>query len=564
MPNHFSCRLRRRIHSILRVASFAALATVFFATPPAFATSYPVGPGRSYPTPSDVPWESLAAGDSVLIYAKPTPYRDKWVICRAGTQVAPIVVRGIPDGAGTLPVIDGANAVTRGALNFWNENRGIIKIGGANNPPDLMPAWIVVESLDIRGARPENTFTGRDGLTSYANNASSIYIEKGQHVIVRGCHLHDCSNGFFCASQTSDLLVEKCWIEDNGNVGSIYEHNNYTEALGIVFQFNHFGPLRAGAGGNNLKDRSAGTVVRYNWIESGNRQLDLVESDFDELINDPSYRKTFVYGNILVEPDGAGNSQILHYGGDGGVIANYRHGVLYFHHNTVVSRRAGNTTLARLSSANDSADVRNNVIYVTATGGHLALLDSTGRLVATKNWMKTGWVASHSGGGVNVIDNGQVTGSSPGFVNEAGDNFELAAGSACIGQAAILLPEVLPEHEPVFEYVRHMMSRARLDDGDPDIGAYERGTGTGVVAIESGATSTIRVLRNPFREQCEILLPDSIGPHSVEVWDIAGRRVGHFSRIDGARWTWAPDRSTPPGLYFIRAGKLSARVTYVR
>jgi hypothetical protein len=31
-----------------------------------------------------------------------------------------------------------------------------------------------------------------------------------------------------------------------------------------------------GAGGNNLKDRSAETVIRYNMIEGGNRQRDPV------------------------------------------------------------------------------------------------------------------------------------------------------------------------------------------------------------------------------------------------------------------------------------------------
>ena len=75
---------------------------------------------------------------------------------------------------------------------------------------------------------------------------------------MRNCALHDCGNGFFASSQSSDVIVEGCQIYDNGIEGSIYEHNNYTEARGIIFQFNHFGPLRTGCPGNNLKDRSAG------------------------------------------------------------------------------------------------------------------------------------------------------------------------------------------------------------------------------------------------------------------------------------------------------------------
>jgi len=29
----------------------------------------------------------------------------------------------------------------------------VIKVGGANNPPDTMPAWIIIESLEVRGAQ---------------------------------------------------------------------------------------------------------------------------------------------------------------------------------------------------------------------------------------------------------------------------------------------------------------------------------------------------------------------------------------------------------------------------
>lgn len=45
-----------------------------------FATIYPVGPGKTYTTISNVPWESLAAGDTVLIYYKDSPYKEKFVL----------------------------------------------------------------------------------------------------------------------------------------------------------------------------------------------------------------------------------------------------------------------------------------------------------------------------------------------------------------------------------------------------------------------------------------------------------------------------------------------------
>jgi len=547
-----------------RLATILPLVLLSTLVRPAAATTYRVGPGHPYAGIGNVPWESLAPGDSVLIHARPAPYAEKWVICRVGTATQPIVVRGIPDGSGNLPVIEGANATTRTQLNFWSENRGIIKVGGANNPPDTMPAWIVIENLDIKGARSTNSYTGRSGVATYGANASAIYVEKGQHIVVRGCRFHDCGNGFFCAWQTTDLLVEGCRIDDNGNVGSIFEHNNYTEAFGIVFQYNWFGVLRAGAGGNNLKDRSAGQIVRYNWIEGGNRQLDLVDSDFPEIFDDPSYRNTFVYGNVLLEKGDDGNSQIVHYGGDSGTLAQYRKGTLWFHHNTVVSRRTGNTTLMRLSSASEAADVRNNIVFVTAAGNRLGILDQTGTATLTKNWLKTGWINSHSGV-ANVFNNGQVTGSDPGFVNAALDSFELKATSPARDQAAALIAPVTPDHVPVRQYVKHQSHMARPDDGLRDIGAYEYAVPGGVPDAGGLAPPILSVFPNPSRGPVTIQL--AAGPLTQSplwIFDMQGRLVARVEATAARRWTWKPNAGTAPGVYFARLGAVTGRVILER
>ncbi len=448
------------------------------------ATTFEVGPGKPLAAIGDVPWESLAAGDTVLIYARPTPYREKWVISRAGTAAQPITVRGIPDASGNRPVISGDGATTRLALNYTNEQRGIIKIGTAS--PDVLPQHIVIESLDVRNAKPGYTFTDDAGTAgvAYIANAAAVYVERGQHVTIRDCILHDAGNGLFIGiydGDTQDILVEGNYIHDNGNSGSAFEHNSYTAAVGITFQYNRYGPLCTGCGGNGLKDRSIGTVVRYNWIESGNRQLDLVDAEDDpSLIVDPAYRTTYVYGNVLIEPDGAGNSQIVHYGGDSGDTDIYRKGTLHFYENTVVSTRSGNTTLLRLSTNDESADVRNNVVYVTATGNRLAMLDGAGQLALRANWFKTGWVSSHSGlTGTITTPVPNVTGSSPGFVNEAGQDFHLTSGSACRDAGTSLNAGVLPTHAVVREYEKHQASTARPVDGTLDIGAYE---------FDSGAT----------------------------------------------------------------------------
>ena len=450
------------------------------------ATVYEVGPAKPYANIGDVPWESLQAGDTVLIHWRSTPYREKWVICRQGTAEAPITVRGVAGPGGERPVIDGQGATTRLALDYWSETRGVIKIGGASIPADTMPRYVVIENLDIRNASTPFSFTDDGGATqSYAANASAIYVEKGEHITVRNCLIHDSGNGFFVASSDAavsrDILVEGNHIYDNGNTGSIYEHNNYTAAAGIVFQYNWFGPPRAGASGNNLKDRSAGTVVRYNWIEGGNRQLDLVDAEDSSLIRaDPRYRETHVYGNVLVEPDAAGNRQVVHYGGDSGATATYRKGVLHFYNNTVVSRRTDRTTLFRLSTNDERADARNNVFYVAAAAGStLSLLDATGTLDLTHNWLKPGWVATFGTLSGTINDDGTaVTGAAPGFADEAGQDYRLGPASACVNAGGALNAGVLPAHDLLRQYVRHQSSEPRPADGLTDIGAFEFGSAT--------------------------------------------------------------------------------------
>ena len=303
----------------------------FFCLPlPVGAATYEVGPGKAYANIGDVPWEEMKAGDLVRIHWRPEPYREKWVIAVAATQQQPFTVRGEANAEGQLPVIDGRDATTRSQINFWNEERCVIKIGGANQPNVAEPSWVVLENLDVRSARPPFQFSGRSGLSNYSRNAAAIFMEAGRNVTIRNCILRDSGNGLFISHASRSVLIEGCSIYDNGIEGSIYEHNAYTAAIGIVYQFNHLGPLRAGCLGNNLKDRSAGLVVRHNWIESGNRQLDLVDAeDSMELSADPSDRTNFVYGYILVEPDGAGNSQIINYGGDSGAEDIYRKGTLY-------------------------------------------------------------------------------------------------------------------------------------------------------------------------------------------------------------------------------------------
>ncbi len=521
-----------------------------FAIGSASAAIYEVKPDTPLDTIAEVPWATLQPGDTVLIHWKAAPYKEKWVICRQGTAALPITVRGVPNTNGDLPVIDGSGAVTPPNLNFASEQRGVIKVGSANVPADTMPKYITIENLDIRSAHPDYQFSDDGGNTqTYTSAASSIYVEKGENIVVRNCRLHDSANGFFVASSdetvSRDVLVEGNYIYGNGITGSAFQHNNYTAAIGITFQYNRFGPLRAGANGNALKDRSAGTVIRYNWIESGNRQLDLVDAeDSAQIRNDAGYHKTFVYGNILIEPEGAGNSQVSHYGGDSGAEDTYRKGKLYFYNNTVVSTRAGNTTLFRLSTNDETCDARNNIFYNTAAGANLAMLAEAGTLSVSNNWIKSGWRNSHEGGGgfggSVTIAGAFIIGTAPGFTDAATQDFRLTSTSAAINAGTVLHADA-SANNVARHYVKHQLSEARPISGALDLGAYE-----------FAAAAPVQIIVSDF-------------PPAIK-----GRFYHHTLQATGGsgNYIWTiPAGTLPPGLYLdpatgVIGGKLALKGSF--
>ncbi len=460
-----------------RVVHVALLATVLLLTavmPSAVngAQELRVGPSGDLATPDRVPWDALEPGDSVLIEWRAQPYRAKWVLCCRGTDEQPIVIRGVPGPDGELPVIEAENAVTPVSLDFWSGERGVIKVGGAGFAPDLVPGHIVIENLEIRGARPGKFFVSRRGILQYSDSASAIYVEKGDHITVRNCVLHDCANGFFTAFESADVLLDGCHIYDNGLEDSIYQHNAYTESAGMVYQFNRFGPLREGCPGNNVKDRSAGLVVRCNWIEGGNRQLDLVDAEEGEVIRrDRRYDTAYVYGNVLIEPDGAGNNQIVHFGGDNGPEESFRQGPLYFYNNTVVSQRSATTTLLRLSSNDVTARVFNNILYVAAPGNHLAIVDDTGIVELSNNLVKPGWRSAHGDmRGIIRAERNLESDATP-FTDVSSLDFTLREGSPALDRG---IDEFPPRFEVDLEFSGERGSRARPENGPIDLGAFEQ------------------------------------------------------------------------------------------
>ncbi len=433
-----------------------------------------VGPGRQYENLGDVPFETLQAGDLVRIHWREEPYREKLLISGVGTEENPIVITGVPNDAGELPVISGDGATTRSQLTFANQDRGVITIEGP-----AKPRWIIIANLAVRDGKPGYFFTDSSGAQKeYRTNAAAINLIRGEDIKILNCDITNSGNGLFVASYwepdcdsgwcgndayiSKNILVEGCRLYLNSFAGNNRNHNIYSEALNITFQYNWIGGVVEGANGNGLKDRSAGTVIRYNWIVA-NRPIDLVESEFPQLIDSPEYREAHVYGNVIIKTPGVANDRIVHYGGDNGDETFYRKGVLYFYNNTVIAVR-DDSCLFGLETDDESAEVWNNILWADpAIAETFHIIDGQGSANLHNNWISEFYTAKQSPGGV-VTEEGTVAGSDPGFLNAAEQDYRLAENSAARG---IAVPTPVSDTHPVlFQYVpeRKMTDRTHATD----------------------------------------------------------------------------------------------------
>ena len=485
-------------------------------------TTYHVGPTYPKTKLNQVPWNTLGAGDVVNIHYDVNPYKEKFLISTSGTLANPIKIIGIAGPNGEKPIIDGdhANAISGQICYSATQPYGLIFIEpgldangncpmGAYGP---IPHDIIIDGLEIRNAHPTSTYSVDGGSqVNYSSFSCGIYAERVQNLTVRNCNFNHCGLGLFINSKygthalSKNILIEKNYFTQNGVVGDGHDHNSYVEAENVIYQYNFYDHLVWGSYGASLKDRSAGNIIRYNWIVASDGhaiQIPEAQGGLGYLDQLPSYKQTFVYGNVIFNGI-KGAARIVRYGGDQGIYANYRQGTLYFYNNTVINE--GNkygvpdarwqTSLFLLADSgevgnvpiSDKVDCRNNVIYNTvATSGQnpstfcLMSTDLTGMVNMTNNWLSPGIVDFYTGfqttntGTVTHITSiyGNAGQNNPNFNDYPNQDFSLSPLSNAVNQGTILSPAA--SNNPVLEeYVKHFSSKLRNIVGPIDLGAYE-------------------------------------------------------------------------------------------
>lgn len=457
---------------------------------------FPVGPGQKYASLGAVPFEALKAGDTVRVFWREQPYREKLMIGGIGREKNPIRVCGVPGPAGQLPVIDGQDATTRPELDFpfdGHQVRGLVIIGHPHDQPwENTPSHIVFEGFEVRNGAPPFSFTNRAGKkTPYSNIAAGIFVERANHVTIRGCRVTANNNGLFIGAGgddvtlTRDVLIEGNHIYGNGSIADYYEHNVYNEASNVVYQYNRFGAPRigkTGMQGANIKERSAGVVIRYNWIEDGAHILDIVDAQEAKAVTKamPSFHATHVYGNVIIRGTTPSGS-LVHYGGDSGIYADYRKGTLFFYHNTVIIRNDSyrdytRTAIFELSTNDEHLDSRNNIYFSTTEPNSLRVIGmfgardqiTSGISTFAGDWVGNGFTPFDLTPGLNVQIRAKVQnlekmkrGAAPGFRDAKGEDYSI--GSSDLGAPVALRPEVPVNLLPTSQYVRHQRSKPRSD-----------------------------------------------------------------------------------------------------
>ncbi|MDH5765413.1 MAG: hypothetical protein OEZ38_05290 [Gammaproteobacteria bacterium] len=488
----------------------------------AYSVDYHVGPGQALLELDQVPWLELVAGDTVNIYYRAEPYRTKIGLRAQGTEAQPIVIRGLPGINGEKPVISGQNARTPASLaqaGFfsaqYDENLALILIkrGPNDDYATDKPSHIIIEGLKLTGAYEAYSYTNSAGnIVNYSDGAAPVWAVLVDNLIVRNCELTDSGNGLFVLSKpggaqqvSHNILVEHNYIHGNGTTGARFDrhHNIYTQASGIVFQYNHFGRLRPGAGGSVLKDRSGGTIIRFNWVETGARVLDLVDPEEaydylvpresvlgrplnqDELDRLSRFRNTYVYGNIfvndLLDNTTASTSNMFHYGGDTGVEGIYRKGVLHFYNNTVYIRT--NQSLAYfmrlfdLSTNDETVSLKNNIFYQDGDS-LLRIGNRFGRIsFDSANFINPNWGdfrAAAPGASVTIAQGVSLIESNTScFNNKDIFDFSLQPDSVCIDEGTTSLGNAVIDKVYVSPY---NFSPRQITGAGIDLGAYEDGS----------------------------------------------------------------------------------------
>lgn len=412
---------------------------------------YEVGAGKQYATIQSTPAaNTLEPGSIIRIWntdttgSNPSTYHEYYQLASSGTPTQPIILCGVPDSLGNLPVIDGSNATTQpgtdidthdgvGVLNLWAGGYGASDPYGFWQSGSAGPSYVSVTGLHIAHASPNYTYTppGGGAATPYHTFTGCVNVRSGAYIDVSGDDLDSCTNGFFSTEYASEgwaaisrlVTLTGNHIHNSGWPNSEYEHQAYFQTFFGVVQGNLVDHYQTNADGTAIAWRGLEGIFRYNNVASGPlRDFDLVEPQdatpyvsFEAYLSTPgdtvcsdslyclgdtagpniiagyqeSLQKDFVYGNEIF---GASSLNQIQLGENTNSGLADRNGTLYFYSNTLDNAQTvfdNGSSEGWYGYLTQRIDARNNVLWAGESQFEFARY-ATIILDATTNLMKSG------------------------------------------------------------------------------------------------------------------------------------------------------------------------------
>jgi hypothetical protein len=212
---------------------------------------------------------------------------------RSGTVSNPIRIVGVLGPNGERPVFD-AGVPAGGIPSDYAVERGIFYIWSTTNN-------YVIENLEIRNAR---------GQSYYSNNAAAAYIG-GANITFRNCYSHHNDNGWFATTTASNTLLENCETAYNGKLPGASgdaTHNHYMASASLTVRGCY---IHDSTEGQNFKSRCKSVVFEYNWVENARNYEWELASD--------NANSSLMIGNVIIKNPASGNNRTIGLS-DGGTL----------------------------------------------------------------------------------------------------------------------------------------------------------------------------------------------------------------------------------------------------
>ncbi len=330
-----------RLRALLCVCALIALVSL---TARANATTWNVGPTRTYKTPCAVS-TLVANGDTVSIdYSASTGpgvgYYDDTCVWTANN----LSLIGVLKSNGARPVLNAAGLTDTSTTGHIADRQGIWVFTGSNK---------TVKNMEFENAAVSNA----DGANGAGIRSSGVSLT------VLNSYFHNNQDGLLESNIAgSNIVIENSEFYQNGvsnpklTNGYGFTHNLYIgHCASLTFEYNY---THASNVGHLLKTRAAVNYILYNKItqETGTSSYE---------IDIPNGGTSYVIGNEIEQGANAGNSTLLSYFEEG-ANANNPGQDLYVENNTFVNQY-GSGTFAVDDSTSVGALLENNIWYGAGT-----------------------------------------------------------------------------------------------------------------------------------------------------------------------------------------------------